>query len=555
MQYLWRALKSTFEYKFTIFASFFCAVVLALCWGGNITAVYPLVQISFQGETVPEWLGKKIAEKNDNIQAVQTQVVEIEKQLSAASQDNIKSIQKEKSRLDDKIAKYQQELSWLNYAKPYVDQYAPNDPFMTIVWLMMFVIVGTLVKSVFTFLHGYYSTKIGQLGSLKIREEFFRKMLGYEVNHFSNRGVSDAMSRFTGDMGSLSGGISLFYGKLVREPFKMIVCVAGAIYISWQLFLFTCLFLPLVAFLIMWMAKALKRVVKRSMEEMARLYERIEETFCLIRVVKAFNREDNEAKRFHDTNLACYRRGMKIAKYGSLVSPVTECLGTIMMIVAVLVGAYLVTHGKTTIFGIPMTSEPLDLGTLILFYGFLLGAADPARRLSDFFLNIQSAVAAADRIYVMIDRVPAMVETQTPKPLAPFHDKLEFDHVSFTYYQYSDEAGGAGEVLTDLPDDPNRVVLHDVSLSIRYGETVAIVGPSGCGKSTLLNLIPRFCDPTRGVVSIDSIPLPEVSSRDLRDQIGLVTQETTLFNDTVFENIRYGVPDATMEQVVEAAKR
>lgn len=557
MQYLWRALKSTFEYKFTIFVSLICAVALALCWGGNITAVYPLVQISFQGETIPQWLAKKIAEKEDDIRSVQAQLAELEKKRSAlpAMESPSKALGKEKLRLDVKRAKYQQELDWLAYVKPYIERYTPTDPFLTIVWLMLFVIVGTLAKCVFTFLHGYYSTKIGQLGSLKIREEFFRKMLAYEVNHFSNRGVSDAMSRFTGDMSALSGGISLFYGKLVREPFKMIVCVAGAIYISWQLFLFTTLFLPLVAALIMWMAKSLKRVVTRSMEEMARLYGRIEETFRLIRVVKAFNQEQDEAKRFHDTNMACFRRGMKIAKYGSLVSPVTECLGTVMMIVAVLVGAYLVTHEKTTIFGVPMASEPLDLGTLILFYGFLLGAADPARRLSDFFLNIQSAVAAADRIYVMIDRELPLVEPEHPKPLAPFHDKLEFDHVSFFYDQYSDVASGAGEVLKNLPEDPTRIVLQDVNLSIRFGETVAIVGPSGCGKSTLLNLIPRFCDPSSGKVLLDSIPLPEVSSYDLRSQIGLVTQETTLFNDTVFENIRYGVPEATMEMVVQAAKR
>ncbi|MDO5552126.1 MAG: ABC transporter ATP-binding protein [Planctomycetia bacterium] len=557
MTNLLRALKVTFRHKLTIFLSLFCAICLALCWGGNITAVYPLVQISFQGETVGQWLDKKVQESENILEGKDATGAAVSVQQDARTVE-LKRIQAEKV------------LQWCHWAKPYVDRYAPSDPFMTVVYLMMFVVAGTLIKSVFAFCHGLLSSRIGQLGSLELREVFFEKLLNYEVNHFNSRGVSDAMSRFTGDMGSLSNGLSLFYGKLVREPMKMLACIVGAIIVSWQLFLFTCLFLPLVAILIRWMAMTLKRVVRNSMIEMVNMYSRIDETFRSIRVVKAFNREDYEQKKFSDTNRAVYRRGMKSAKYGSLTSPLTECLGTIMMIAAVLVGAYLVMYEKTTIFGIPMASRPLDLGSLILFYGFLIGAADPARRLSDFFIQIQSAVAAADRVYEMIDREVPVKDPEHPKTLGKFSQSLVYDHVSYSYMKY--EPGG---VVPDrerwhfsslwrkksrissqsVTQGKERVVLKDISLEFKFGETIAIVGPSGCGKSTLLNLIPRFYDPTEGRVLMDGIPLPELAMREIRDQIGLVTQETALFNDTVFENIRYGVPNATREQVIDAARK
>lgn len=577
-------MKLTFKYKFTIIISMICAFVLAVCWGSNIATVYPLVQISFQGQTVSQWYEIKLKEKEQSLS-----------EIAGDLNREIPGIIKEGAKIDwssftppqDKPEKkayfeslvykgktLEKGIEQLHRLKPYIDRYAPTDPFMTVVYLMIFVIVATYIKSFFTFCHGYFSGRIANLETLELRNVFFTKLLNYEANHFNQRGISDTMSRFTGDLGGLSNGVTLIYGKFVREPLKMAVCVTGALLVSWRLFLLTCVFFPLVALLIAWLGKSLKRVVKNSMIEMVSMYSRLSETFQSIRVVKSFNREDYELEKFKKVNKACYDRGMKCAKYGSLTSPITESLGMSMLIFAILVGAWLVIYQRTTFLGIRMSAQPLDLGQLILFYGFLLGAADPARRLSDFFLQIQSALAAAERVYEMIDRRVTLLDPDEPRELKPFHDRLVFKNVSYYYPKYEEltippvnakerhswklwkkkkdlsVSAPVQEQFEDL-----RVVLKNVSLEIAFGETIAIVGPSGCGKSTLLGLIPRFYDPTDGSVLMDSIPYQQLRMHDIREQIGLVTQEPILFHDTVFENIRYGVPNATKEQVIDAAQK
>jgi ATP-binding cassette subfamily B protein/subfamily B ATP-binding cassette protein MsbA len=183
-----------------------------------------------------------------------------------------------------------------------------------------------------------------------------------------------------------------------------------------------------------------------------------------------------------------------------------------------------------------MSPRPLSLASLIVFYGLLAGAADPFRKLSDVFTRLQRAAAASDRIYAMLDRQSEVRDPQRPKPLARHHRDLVFDRVDFAYV-------------------PGELVLQQIDLRIRFGETIALVGPNGCGKSTLANLIPRFADPASGEIRLDGVPLAEARLRDLRGQIGLVAQETLLFDDTVLHNIRYGSPRATHQQVVEAAKQ
>lgn len=583
MNYLWRAMKLTFKYKFTIITSMLCAIILAVCWGSNIATVYPLVQISFQGQTVSQWYEIKVKEKEQSLNEI---IGDLNREFPGLIKDSSKidwntitlpqDNYDKKNYFDSLIYKgkaLEQGIEYLHKIKPYIDRYAPSDPFMTVVYLMIFVIVATYIKSFFTFCHGYLSGRIANLETLELRNVFFTRLLSYEANHFNQRGISDTMSRFTGDLGGLSNGVTLIYGKFVREPLKMIVCVFGALWVSWRLFLLTCVFFPLVALFIGWLGKSLKRVVKNSMIEMVSMYSRLSETFQSIRVVKSFNREEYELEKFKKVNKACYDRGMKCSKYGSLTSPITESLGMSMLIFAILVGAWLVIYQKTTIWGIKMSAQPLDLGQLILFYGFLLGAADPARRLSDFFLQIQSALAAAERVYEMIDRKVTLLDPDNPRELKPFHDKIVFKNISYFYPTYEEltiPSAGEGrhhfwqskkkkEATPVAPRqeqiDNHRIVLKDVSLEIAFGETVAIVGPSGCGKSTLLGMIPRFYDPSEGAILIDSIPYQQLKMHDIREQIGLVTQEPVLFHDTVFENIRYGVPNATKEQVIDAAQK
>ena len=572
-----RAIRLTFKYRFTIAATIICALVLAFFWGTNITAVYPLVQISFKGETVLDYWNTQIEERTRQLAENETKAQTLRNKSAAlvtpegklrvergdpAFSDALKA----KQQLDALTSEHQlaeKSLDGLNRLKPYVVRYMPKTPYGTVIALMVFVMAGTIIKSVFTFFHSYFSSRIGLLGVFELREVFFEKAVDFEVNYYSQKGVSDTMSRFTNDMGALSGGISNFYGKLIREPLKMITCLVGAALISWQLLLLTFVFVPVVGYVIAWLAKKIKKVVQNSMREMVFMYARIGETLRSIRIIKVFNQERFERAKFRRTNRSNFARAMKTIKYGSLVSPLTETLGMTILVVTILLGAYLVISGETRIGGIPMTSEPLTLGSVILFFAFLIGAADPARRLSDIFVQLQSGVAAADRVYEIIDRENTLVEPAEPKRLHAYSRSLRFEGVSFSYDEENKKISRAiqkSEYSASAPtapekETPSRTVLRDIDLEIAFGETLAIIGPSGCGKSTLLSMIPRFADPTSGRIRIDGIDLREVKLFDLRKQIGLITQTPVLFDATVRENIEYGTYGKSFDDVVDAAKR
>ena len=620
MHNYWRAIQLTLKYKWNVAGVIIASLCLALCWGGNIATVYPLVQVSFQGDSLNSWLSKDIRSQEERLERLDAERRAISNGVDPDDEDALAEAiarddgQEKGAGLDEsalssrarqrlsvlktQISSAETRLSRFRRLQPIVVRWTPDDPFLTVVILMIYVVVVTAIKGFSSYVHSFLAARLGQLGSRELRSLFFKRMLGYETTFFSRQGISDATTRFTSDMGTLSNGLTLADGKALREPLKLIVCLFGALLVSWQLLFFTFLFVPIAVVLIRWLAKSLKRVVRRMMAEMAQLYGRIDETFRAIRVVKSFNREDYETDKFRRANEVYFKRGMKTAKYDALTSPLTELVGMGMLVLAITAGAYLIIYQKTSLFGVQIFSRPFDLGTLILFYGFLIGASDPARRLSDIFTNIQGACAAADRVYEIIDRETPIKDPPEPKRLAEFKDSIVFENVCFEYPIDAVKFGEAKpsqkirvedalkrfalerlgkltaafkdkhattatlseptETRSDAPraatTSESRNVLKGVSLTIRQGETIAIVGRSGCGKSTLMSMIPRFIDPTQGRVLIDGIPLTELKISDLRDQIGLVSQDSVLFNDTVLENIRYGRLDATREEAIQAAK-
>jgi ATP-binding cassette subfamily B protein/subfamily B ATP-binding cassette protein MsbA len=293
---------------------------------------------------------------------------------------------------------------------------------------------------------------------------------------------------------------------------------------------------PIAGYLITRLAKTLKRANRKALEEMSGLYGILNETFGGIKVVKAFTMERHERLRFHRNSKAFYRKAMKISRFDSLVHPVTELAGITMICLTILSGTYLVLRNQTHLLGIKMCDRPLEFADLAIFYAMLAGSIDPARKLTEVFNRIQRASAAADRVYQLFDREPVVCDPVKPRVMKRHHRDIVLENVIFSY----------------LPDQP---VLKGINLRIQYGEALAIVGPNGCGKTTLANLIPRFYDPVSGAVKVDGIDLREVRMRELRSQIGLVTQEPLLFDDTVFNNIRYGTPNATKQQVIDAARK
>jgi len=525
MNSFWRALKLALQHRWTFLGSVLCALGIAVLWGGNITAVYPLVEIAFERKSFHTWVGEQIEQSKVDIERLTHEIAALE-----AAGESAKKAYNDQDHIEWM-------LSWYTWAKQDVlDPYIPDDPFQCLALVIVALVIGTVIKCGFMVAHSVFVSQLSQQATLKLRQEFYRRTLRMDLARFSSEGTSDLMNRFTSDMESLAGGLNELLGKLVREPLKMLSCLIGAAFISWRLLVISLLVAPLAAFAIRWLAKALKRANRRAMEEMSQMYGTLEETLQGIKVVKAFTMEPTEKRRFRHTSRNFFFRSLRIARYDALTRPLTELIGVTTIALALLAGAYLTINRQTHLFGIQVCSSEMSNGMLFLFYGLLAGMSDPARKLSEVLSRIQRGSAAAERIYQLIDREPAIVDPPKPRPLARHTRELSFENVSFQY-------------------TPTMPVLKKVDLRIPFGETIAIVGPNGCGKSTLANLVPRFYDPVEGSVRIDGIDLRDVRMKDIRSQIGLVTQETLLFDDTVYNNIRYGSPHASRARVIEAAEQ
>ncbi len=531
-----RVVRVALRYHWTVAASFLCSLIVAALWGANIGFLYPIVEVVGMKQSLGTWVNESIASAETTI-AEQTAVAkQLEARLAAAPLDAKKSIANDLRAVANRREAAEADLKKGKWLKPWIDAYLPDDPFRTLAVLVGMLLLATIVKDTFLALSSILVDRVANLTTFDLRKQFFRRSLRLDLAAFNESGTSDLLSRFTYDLDNLAGGIQTLLGRAVREPLKAVSCLIVAAYVSWQLLILSLVVAPLAGFLIGMLAKTLKRANRKALEEMSSLYAILAEAFGGIKVVKAFTMERYERRRFHQTSKKCYKKAMRIAIVDALVNPVTEVMGITTICLAILFGAYLVITGETHLFGIKMSSQPISLSALMLFYGSLAGVSDPARRLSEVFSKLQRASAAADRVYQALDREPGVSDPPQPRPFGRHHRELTFDRVSFRY-----TAG--------------QPVLDEINLQIPFGETMAIVGPNGCGKSTLANLIPRFFDPVSGSVRIDGVDLRDVRMHDLRLQIGLVNQETLLFDDTVLNNIRYGCPQATRAQVIEAAKQ
>jgi ATP-binding cassette, subfamily B, bacterial MsbA len=535
MANFFRVLRLVFRYKWILAASSFTAIMVALLWGLNIGGAFPVLAVIAQKKSLQQWVDEQIATSQDAIQKLQANCKELEAQLAGAPA-NAAGLQAELRTKEHSLDAEQKHLGRFQYFKPYVDAYLPHDPYQTVVLILMVISVGYILKNIFLVLDSILVDRLSNLAILDLRKKFYRRTLRMDMTSFGKARVSELMARFTGDVDAINGGIQTVIGRAVREPLKMAACLVGAAVVNWRLLLLSVGVAPAAGFLIARLAKTLKQANRKALKEMSTLYATLSETFVGIRVVKAFTMERQERLRFHRNCKDFFRKAMKISRLDALVSPLTELAGITMICLTILAGTYLVLKNETHLFGIKMCDLPMDFPQLMIFYAFLAGAIDPARRLSDVFNRIQRASAAADRVFQLYDREPAICDPAKPRLLKRHHQHIVFDDVSFSYNE-------------------DQLVLNSINLRISYGETLAIVGPNGSGKTTLANLILRFYDPIRGAVRVDNVDIREVRMLELRSQIGLVTQEPFLFDDTVFNNIRYGSPWATKQQVIDAAKK
>jgi ATP-binding cassette subfamily B protein/subfamily B ATP-binding cassette protein MsbA len=530
-----RVLRLTLRYRFTLICSVICALGVAVLWGGNIGAIFPFLQIANQGQSLQQWVESEIQKSGRTVVQLQSSLDQLQRQL-AHDQQAPPGLKTQIIAIQSRVEAEEKACARYRRLQPYVNRFLPRDPFVTLALIVLGLLVGTVLKDLFLIANSILVARLAELTTFDLRKLFYRRTLRMDMATFSNDGTSELMSRFTNDMNNVSSGLVALFGKLVREPLKAVACLVGAGCICWRLLLLSLVIAPPAVLSIRWLAKMLKRSNRKAMEEMAQIYNTLDETFRGIKIVKAFTMERQERRRFHHISKKYYRKAMKIARYDSLSHPITEVMGILTICLATLAGAWLVLQGETHLFGFKMSDRPLSLTSLMVFYAFLAGVADPARKLSEVLTRIQQASAASDRIYALLDREPHVSEPERPQPLGRHRLDLVFDNVGFAY-------------------QTGNPIISNINLHIQFGERIAIVGPNGCGKTTLASLIPRFADPTEGLIRIDGIPLAEVSLRELRGQIGLVSQETVLFDDTVYNNIRYGAQNASRQQVIEAARQ
>lgn len=385
------------------------------------------------------------------------------------------------------------------------------------------ILVVMFTRGVFYYGQSYLVSYVGQRVIIDVRSVLFRKFQRMPLSYYDKQQTGTVMSYITNDVSVMQSAIVDNLIELVTESSILIGSLAMMIYLDWKLSLLTLMTIPLVGFAMRIFGRKLKRSSTVIQERAAEITSLLQESITAIRVVKSFVRESYEIRRFEEQNLKNFQAAMKNVKLSSLLTPTVEFLAAIAVTFIVWFGGYEVVNGVIT------------AGELVAFLTYAVNLANPVKRLSRVYAAIQKAMAAADRVFAVMDLDEKIMDVPGAEPLPPIKGQVEFNDITFSYKE-------------------GQPALQHISLKVEPGQMIALVGPSGSGKSTIANLIPRFYDVDSGTITIDGHDIRKVTADSLREQIGLVPQETMLFSTTVMENIRYGRLDASDEEVVEAAR-
>ncbi|MCK9603897.1 MAG: ABC transporter ATP-binding protein/permease [Candidatus Omnitrophica bacterium] len=393
-----------------------------------------------------------------------------------------------------------------------------------VLYLILIVMpIALVIRAVFEFFQTYIMSDVGQKVIRDVRNQIYEKLQILSLDYFTQKRSGELISRITNDVKLIENAVSYAFTDLIYQSFE-IVCFAVLIFvINWKLAFIAIVVLPLVVLPMVLVGKVLRRLSKRSQEKIADINSLLVETFMGVRIVRAFCAEAREVDKFKKQNHDYYRIAMKSIKRMLLLGNFTELLGVAMALFIIFYSGRQVIEGQ------------LSFGTFTLFMAALLSLIKPFKKLSQVNSIVQQAMAASVRIYEILDSSPSVQEKPAAKELDGFKNIVKFEGIYFSY----------GE----------QEILKDINLEVKKGQMLAIVGPSGVGKSTLVDLIPRFYDPKRGKVLIDGVDVKEVSLGSLRKQIGIVTQEIILFNDTIRANIAYGKPGVSEQEIQEAARQ
>ena len=523
--------KYIWQYRFTFGLSIFFAIGIAACWCVNLSAVGPVVKILFENDSLQQFVDVQIAEANQ-------QIVQETEFLALVDPDDLSKRAKVQARIADATRSLQTYTNLNAYVMPYV----PTDKFNAIGLILIFVLVGTLVKCGFIYAQEMLVGSVMTLAANDIRRDCFRSALKLDLQTTSAIGTSGLLSRMTNDIQQLAVAINVFGTKLIREPLKAAACIGCAFYINWRLTLMAVMVVPLIGVFLAKFGRRLKKASKSAMESIETIYDSISETFDSFKIVSAFGGQRRQRRQFFKANRDFYNHTMKCVRANSLIRPTSELMGILVVMVAFAPGVYLVLRNTDNIMGVQLAPSAMSITELMTLYVLLAGVLDPVRKLSTVFGQMKQGMAGADRVFQLIDTQSIVKEPENPRTPTRHSKSITFDEICFRY-------------MSSQRDEARPPALQDVSLTVNFGEVIAVVGSNGSGKSTLLNLLPRFMDPQSGSIQVDGIDIQEYRTNDLRSQIGLVSQETMLFDDSIYENIRFGNFAADRATIEEAARQ
>ncbi|MCQ2128028.1 MAG: ABC transporter ATP-binding protein/permease [Bacteroidaceae bacterium] len=408
------------------------------------------------------------------------------------------------------------------YSQQLIDLYSPATAMLLFGAILAFL---TLLKTAAYF--GGSATLIPITTGIvrDIRNKIYKKILKLPLSFFTEEKKGDILTRVTSDVNEVNSSIGNSIDALIKNPILIIVYIGTMFYISWELTLFTLFVVPLLAFGIGAIGKKLKSKSLYVQQKLSEGISQIEETLGGLRIIKAFVAEKKMRDRYLAVNNEYRRADMLVSIRQSAAHPVSEFLGTCMIVVVLWFGGMLIFSGQS----------PIDASTFIYYLVILYSTLQPLKDISKAGYSIQKGMASMERINKILNATNKITEKENADEIDDFEHSIEFSNVDFSYNE-------------------QKQILHGINLVIPKGKTIALVGQSGSGKSTLVDLIPRFHDIQQGSISIDGVDIRDLTINSLRSLIGNVNQEAILFNDTVYNNIAFGVDNATKEQVVEAAK-
>ena len=385
------------------------------------------------------------------------------------------------------------------------------------------IVVVFLFRGIFYYGQSYLVSYIAQSVIIDVRELLYIKFQKLQLSYYEKKQTGTIMSYITNDVAALQAALVDSLIEMVTELSILIGSLIMMFYLDWKLSIVTLVVVPVIGQAMKVFGRKLKMSGALIQERTAEITSLLQESISGVRVVKSFAREDYEIKRFQNQNDLNFRANMKSVQLSSLLTPTVEFLAAVIVAVILWFGGYQVVNGALT------------AGALVAFLTYAVNLANPVKRISRVYGTINKAMAAAERVFNVLDTEEELKDKPNAIELPKISGTVKFDHVSFGYKE------GVN-------------VLHDLTLEAKPGQVIAFVGPSGAGKSTIANLIPRFYDVTAGSIKIDDIDIRDVKIQSLREQIGVVPQETMLFSGSVKDNIRYGRLDATDEEIIEAAK-